>query len=77
MIHGKKEANNMINKGRWRVVTDKDGDTVISQEEFSSGISALFRRGGGGGSRGGGGGYGRRGKDTRPERPQRPEPADG
>lgn len=52
---------------------DKDGDKMITQEEFSSGISALFNRGGGGGGAGGGGGYQGQGKDTRPERPQRPE----
>ncbi len=52
---------------------DKDGDKMITQEEFSSGISALFSRGGGGGGAGGGGGYQGQGKDTRPERPQRPE----
>lgn len=53
---------------------DKDGDQVISQEEFSSGISTLFSRGGGSG--GGGGGYPGQGKDTRPDRPQRPALAD-
>ena len=59
---------------------DKNGDDVISKEEYSTGISALFSRGGaggssrggaGGGSRGGGG-YGGRTQDTRPKRPQRP-----
>lgn len=53
---------------------DKDGDSAISQEEFTAGVSTLFRRGGGGGR---GGGYGEGEKDTRPDRPQRPEPADG
>ncbi len=53
---------------------DKDGDQVITQEEFSSGISTLFSRGEGSG--GGGGGYPGQGKDTRPARPQRPELAD-
>ncbi|MCP4096438.1 MAG: PQQ-binding-like beta-propeller repeat protein [Planctomycetaceae bacterium] len=63
---------------------DKNSDDVISKEEFSTGISTLFSRGGsggssrggsrggaGGGSRGGGG-YGGRTQDSRPERPQRP-----
>jgi hypothetical protein len=50
---------------------DKDGDKAVSQEEFRSGMSTLFR-----GGRGGGGGGGRgRGPDTRPDRPQRPEMA--
>ncbi|MBL8814752.1 MAG: PQQ-binding-like beta-propeller repeat protein [Planctomyces sp.] len=52
---------------------DKDGDKVITKEEFDSGISALFSRGGGGGGGAGGGGYQGQGKDTRPDRPQRPE----
>ena len=52
---------------------DKDGDKVITQEEFTSGISTLFSRGGGGG----GGGYQGQGKDTRPDRPPRPELAGG
>ena len=43
---------------------DKDGDKAISQEEFRTGISSLFRRGRN---------YGGQNKDTRPERPQRPE----
>ena len=65
---------------------DKNSDDMISKEEFSTGISALFSSGGGGGSRagsggsragsggsrGGGGGYGGRSKDDRPDRPQRP-----
>jgi len=63
---------------------DKNSDDVISKEEFSTGISTLFSRGGsggssrggsragaGGGSRGGAG-YGGRTQDSRPERPQRP-----
>jgi outer membrane protein assembly factor BamB len=50
-----------------RLITlDKDDDKAISQEEFRTGISSLFRRGGN---------YGGRGKDTRPERPQRPASA--
>ena len=63
---------------------DKNSDDVISKEEFSTGISTLFSRGGSGGSsrggsRGGAGGssrggagYGGRAQDSRPERPQRP-----
>ena len=63
---------------------DKNSDDVISKEEFSTGISTLFNRGGSGGSsrggsRGGAGGssrggagYGGRAQDSRPERPQRP-----
>jgi hypothetical protein len=47
---------------------DKDGDKAISKEEFTSGITTLFNRGGGGG-RGG------EQKDTRPDRPKRPEMA--
>ena len=63
---------------------DKNSDDVISKEEFSTGISTLFSRGGsggssrggsrggaGGGSRGGAG-YGGRTQGSRPERPQRP-----
>ncbi|MDG2130192.1 MAG: PQQ-like beta-propeller repeat protein [Fuerstiella sp.] len=50
---------------------DKDRDSVISEQEFRTGISSLFSRGGGGG-----GGYRGRGKDTRPDRPQRPELAE-
>ena len=52
---------------------DKDGDDLISKEEFRTGIGSLFSRSGGSGS-GGGGSYGR-GKDTRPDRPQRPQMA--
>jgi hypothetical protein len=48
---------------------DKDDDKAISSEEFRTGITSLFSRGGGGGS-GGRGGYG--GGDKRPDRPQRP-----
>ncbi|MDG1513731.1 MAG: PQQ-binding-like beta-propeller repeat protein [Mariniblastus sp.] len=55
---------------------DKNSDDVISKEEFSTGISTLFSRGGSGGSsRGGsrgGAGYGGRTQDSRPERPLRP-----
>ena len=64
---------------------DKNSDDKISKEEFSTGISALFSRGGSGGSsrggaggggggssRGSGGGYGGRSEDKRPDRPQRP-----
>jgi outer membrane protein assembly factor BamB len=46
---------------------DKDGDKAISQEEFRTGISTLFRRGSN---------YVGGGKDTRPDRPQRPESAE-
>lgn len=53
---------------------DKDGDKVISTEEFRAGIGSLFRRGGGGG-RAGGGRPGGRGNSNRPDRPQRPEMA--
>lgn len=58
---------------------DKDGDQAVTQEEFRSGMAAMFsgnRGGGGNGNRGGGGGRGgyRGGdRDTRPDRPQRPE----
>jgi outer membrane protein assembly factor BamB len=48
---------------------DKDDDKAISSEEFRTGITSLFSRGGGGGG-GGRGGYG--GGDKRPDRPQRP-----
>lgn len=61
------EGNRMADRPK---TLDKDGDKVITQEEFSSGITTLFSRGGGGG---GGGGYQAQGKDTRPDRPQRPE----
>jgi hypothetical protein len=47
---------------------DKDGDDAISQEEFRSGLSALFSRG-----RGGSGSYGGIREDTRPTRPQVPK----
>ncbi len=60
------EGNRMADRLK---TLDKDGDKVITQEEFSSGISTLFSRGGGSG---GGGGYPGQGKDTRPDRPQRP-----
>lgn len=49
---------------------DKDGDKVISTEEFRTGIGSLFRSSRGGG--GGGGGNRGRGNDSRPQRPQRP-----
>ena len=51
---------------------DKDGDEVVTQEEFKSGIATLFS----GGRGRGGGSYRGRGKDTRPDRPQLPELAD-
>ena len=51
---------------------DKDGNKEITQEEFRSGMSTMFRGGRGGGR---GPNYGG-GRDTRPERPQRPELAD-
>ena len=51
---------------------DKDGDEAVSEEEFRSGISTLFRGGRGGGGRN----YRGWGNDTRPDRPQRPELAD-
>ncbi|MDG1894537.1 MAG: hypothetical protein P8J37_06495 [Fuerstiella sp.] len=49
---------------------DKDGDKVISEQEFRTGFASLFSGGGNGG------GYRGRGKDTRPDRPQRPELAE-
>ena len=64
------EGNRMADRLK---TLDKDADKVISQEEFRTGISGLFSRGGGSG----GGSYGSRGKDTRPDRPQRPEFAGG
>jgi len=60
------EGNRMADRLK---TLDKDGDKVITQEEFRTGISTLFSRGGGGG----GGGYRGQGEDTRPNRPQRPE----
>jgi outer membrane protein assembly factor BamB len=63
------EGNRMADRLK---TLDKDGDKAISQEEFRTGISTLFRRGGGGR----GGNYGGRGKDSRPDRPQRPESAE-
>ena len=71
------EGNRMADRLK---TLDKDGDDAISSEEFRTGISGLFRQGGGGGSRagrgsGGGGNYGR-GNDTRPDRPQRPKMSD-
>lgn len=58
---------------------DKDESGDISKEEFTTGITSLFRgggRGGRGGAGGGGGGFGQRGEDTRPDRPQRPKMAE-
>ena len=49
---------------------DKDGDNAVTQEEFRSGLSAMFSGGRGGGGRGS---YGGRSENTRPSRPQRPE----
>lgn len=46
---------------------DKDGDKAVSQEEFRTGISSLFRRGRN---------HGGQNNDTRPDRPQRPESAE-
>ena len=81
------EGNRMADRLK---TLDKNGDKAISKDEFSSGISSLFSRGGGGGAssgrgggrgggrsggRSGGGGYGGRGEDTRPDRPQRPKSA--
>ena len=66
------EGNRMADRLK---TLDKDGDKVITQEEFSTGISTLFSRGGGSG--GAGGGYPGQGKDTRPDRPQRPAMAGG
>ncbi len=63
------EGNRMADRLK---TLDKDGDKVITQEEFRTGISGLFSRGGGGG----GGGFGGPGGDTRPNRPQRPELAE-
>jgi len=60
------EGNRMADRLK---TLDKDGDKVITQDEFRTGISTLFSRGGGGG----GGGYRGQGEDTRPNRPQRPE----
>ena len=57
------EGNRMADRLK---TLDKDGDKVITQDEFRTGISTLFSRGGGGGYRG-------QGEDTRPNRPQRPE----
>ncbi len=59
------EGNRMADRLK---TLDKDGDDAISQDEFTSGIGALF-------SSGGRSGYGRGGADKRPERPQRPESA--
>ncbi|MEL6111058.1 MAG: hypothetical protein AAFU85_34045, partial [Planctomycetota bacterium] len=61
------EGNRMADRLK---TLDKDGDQSISEEEFRTGISSLFRRSSGGGS-----GYGNRGADSRPSRPQRPESA--
>ena len=69
------EAELEGNRMAERLMTlDKNGDKSISKEEFTSGITSLFSRGGGSGSGGGGSGrsYGGRGGDKRPDRPQRP-----
>ena len=63
------EGNRMADRLK---TLDKDADKSISKDEFQSGITTLFSRGGGGG-----GGYGNGGKDTRPDRPQRPAAAEG
>ncbi len=63
------EGNRMADRLK---TLDKDGDEVISKDEFSSGIATLFRGGGGGGGGAGGGGFPGGGGDTRPDRPQRP-----
>lgn len=69
------EGNRMADRLK---TLDKDGDMLISKEEFRTGFASLFNRGGGGGGRnrggGGRGGYGG-GEDPRPDRPQRPESA--
>ena len=65
------EGNRMADR---LMTLDKDGDSAVSQDEFTSGISTLFQRSGG---RGQGGSYRGRGEDTRPDRPQRPESVDG
>ena len=65
------EGNRMADRLK---TLDTDGDKSISKDEFDSGISTLFSRGGGG-EAGGGGGYGREQQDSRPDRPQRPESA--
>ena len=64
------EGNRMADRLK---TLDKDGDEVISKEEFQNGIGSLFSRGGRGGGGGGRGGYGR--EDNRPDRPQRPTAA--
>ena len=58
------EGNRMADRLK---TLDKDGDKAISQEEFRTGISSLFSRGGN---------YGGQGEDTRPDRRQRPEDAE-
>ena len=62
------EGNRMADRLK---TLDKDGDKSISKDEFSSGITTLFRRSGGGGGRG------NSPRDTRPKRPQRPKSAGG
>ena len=57
------EGNRMADRLK---TLDKDGDKAISQEEFRTGISSHFSRGGN---------YGGQRKETRPDRPQRPETA--
>lgn len=63
------EGNRMADRLK---TLDKDGDKAISQEEYRTGISSLFRRGGN--ARGG---RGNDNRPARPDRPQRPEPAFG
>lgn len=62
------EGNRMAER---LMTLDKDSDKAISKDEFTSGIIALFNRGGGGR---GGRGEGEQ-RDTRPDRPKRPEMA--
>ncbi|NND98034.1 MAG: PQQ-binding-like beta-propeller repeat protein [Pirellulaceae bacterium] len=63
------EGNRMADRLK---TLDKDADGVITKDEFRTGVSSLFSRGGGGG----GGNHGNRGDDARPDRPQRPTAAD-
>ena len=64
---GELEGNRMADRLK---TLDKDGDKAISKEEFTTGISTLFSRGGSRGGRGGGS-YGR--GAPKPDRPQRPK----
>lgn len=64
-LHGNRMADHLKS-------LDRDGDNVISKDEFSTGSSSVFSRGGG--SRAS---YESRGNDTRPDRPQRPISAKG